>query len=168
MACFKMLLKERRGKESPAQSLMGINENLGGEDLRKFITVCYGVWDPSTCELTYANGGHHPIPILDLETGELTMCPSSGLFVGIMPGVKIQDRVLSLHGRQRLLLYTDGLNEVFNPMRAQLGHPRVLSILQESRGASNQTLVKNLLEAVESFREGSPLVDDIAILACDF
>jgi serine phosphatase RsbU (regulator of sigma subunit) len=169
MGIFKILLKSSSlNAISPAQTLKQINDTLIAEiDSGKFITVFYAIWQRDKRELIYTNAGHNPMPLMNKKTGEIQLLKSSGLFVGIMPNITVEDRVLKLEDEYRLNLYTDGINEAMNNAKEQFGHKRIHELMQNTINKSCKELVENLLKNVVDFCEGNELSDDATILVCD-
>jgi serine phosphatase RsbU (regulator of sigma subunit) len=169
MSMFKIMLKSSPlNCISPAMTLKNINKTLVTEiDSGKFITVFYAIWSKTTRKFTYTNAGHNPMPIMNKKTGEIQLLKSSGLFIGIMPDITVEDKVLVLDDEHRLNLYTDGVNEVMNAAKEQFGHKRILEFMQNSKEKTCKDFVKTLLKDVDDFREGKELTDDATILVCD-
>ena len=169
MSMFKIMLKSSPYNGiSPAQTLKAINETLVTEvDSGKFITVFYAIWLKNTNEFIYTSAGHNPMPIMNKQTGEIELLKSSGFFIGMMPDIKVQDRVLKLNGEYRISLYTDGINEATNSAKEQFGHDRILKLMKETATKSSKEFVDALLQDVDNFCGREELTDDATILVCD-
>ncbi len=169
MSMFKIMLKSSPlNGVSPALTLKNINKTLVTEvDSGKFITVFYAIWHKNTRELIYTNAGHNPMPIMNKKTGEIELLKSSGLFIGVMPDITVEDKVLKLDGEYRLNLYTDGINEAMDSAKEQYGHKRIYEFMRNSAKKDCKEFVKTLLKDVDDFCEGKELVDDVTILVCD-
>jgi len=92
---------------------------------------------------------------------------SSGLFIGVMPDITVEDKTLKLDGEYRLNLYTDGINEAMNPAKVQFGHKRIYEFMRNTADKSCKDFVQTLLKNIDVFCEGKELVDDVTILVCD-
>jgi len=170
MSMFKIMLKSSSPLNgiSPALTLKNINRTLVTEvDSGKFITVFYAIWQKNTRELIYTNAGHNPMPLMNKKTGEIELLKSSGLFIGVMPDITVEDKTLKLDGEYRLNLYTDGINEAMNPAKEQFGHKRIYEFMQSTADKSCKEFVQTLLKNIDDFCEGKELVDDVTILVCD-
>jgi serine phosphatase RsbU (regulator of sigma subunit) len=169
MSMFKIMLKSSPfNGVSPAETLKAINNTLVSEvDSGKFITVFYAIWLRNTNELIYTSAGHNPMPIMNKKTGEIELLKSSGFFIGMMPELKVQDKVLKLNGEYRISLYTDGINEATNSAKEQFGHDRIHELMKESANKSCKEFVDTLLQRVDKFCESAELTDDATILVCD-
>ncbi|MCL2100824.1 MAG: serine/threonine-protein phosphatase [Fibromonadales bacterium] len=169
MSMFKIMLKSSPlNGISPALTLKNINNTLVTEiDSGKFITVFYAIWQKNTRELIYTSAGHNPMPLMNKKTGEIELLKSSGLFIGVMPDIKVEDKTLKLDGEYRLNLYTDGINEAMNHEKEQFGHKRIYKFMQDTANKSCKEFIEILLKDVDDFCEGKELVDDVTILVCD-
>jgi serine phosphatase RsbU (regulator of sigma subunit) len=169
MSMFKIMLKSSPlNSTSPASMLKNINNTLVTEiDSGKFITVFYAIWSKETRELKYTSAGHNPMPLMNKKTGEIELLKSSGLFIGIMPDITVEDKILKLDGEYRLNLYTDGINEAMNHEKEQFTHKRIHELMRSYSNKSCKEFVDSLLKEVEVFREGAELSDDATILVCD-
>ena len=151
----------------PAEAISSLNETLseGGLDDR-FITFCMAVLHPDDGTVTFVNAGHHA-PLL---------CPANGAPVELgtdqprSPALLIIDDYpyrsydISLNDGDRLLMYTDGLNEWMNEAGEQFGQQRVME--QASGLLSGDETTKRLVEGVRQFANGSPQKDDMCIVCC--
>jgi serine phosphatase RsbU (regulator of sigma subunit) len=169
MSMFKMLLKGSPARaQSPARTLCQINDTFLTElNSQQFVTVFYAIWNSRERTLTYTSAGHHPIFLMDKQSGELLELRSSGLFVGVLEDIKLKDTTLTLGNTHRIALFTDGLSEAANPAKEQFGHQRLGEIMQRDREGSCKDFVNHVLESVDAFCEGIPVGDDITFFACD-
>jgi len=169
MSMFKIMLKSSPSNGvSPAETLKAINKTLVTEiDCGKFITVFYAIWLRNTNEFIYTSAGHNPMPLMNKKTGEIELLKSSGLFIGIMPDITIEDKTLKLNGQYRLNLYTDGINEAMNSAKEQFGHKRIQELMKEYTNRSCKEFAETLLQNVSDFCDGKDLADDATIFVCD-
>jgi sigma-B regulation protein RsbU (phosphoserine phosphatase) len=63
-----------------------------------------------------------------------------------------------------LVIYTDGIVECEGPNRELFGEPRLEQLLAASRGASAAAMLANVRRAVDEFRGGTPVSDDLSML----
>jgi len=161
----------------PEKLLAFLNEKLSQhytDNNGNFVTAFYAIFKPypdnlgntpgqPRATLTYASAGHPP-PILvrkdsveDLE-GE-TFYP-----LGVTFAEAFHSRTIQLFPGDRLLFYTDGIPDTFNPA----GDPYTLFRLQEAalthRGESPKDHLTHILDEIHTFAEGSPITDDQTLL----
>jgi serine phosphatase RsbU (regulator of sigma subunit) len=107
------------------------------------------------------------MPLMNKKTGEIELLKSSGLFIGIMPEITVEDKTIKLNGEYRLNLYTDGINEAMNRKKEQFTHKRIHELMREYSDKSCKEFADALLKDVDVFCDGAELADDATILVCD-
>ena len=128
-----------------------------------FVTVFYGVLDPATGLLIYANGGHNP-PYLRRASGSVEVLGGAGgLVLGVMPGVVYPNHTLQLLPGDRLVLYTDGVTEAFSPAEEAYGTERLLAELKAHADGEAAALVERICRSVTVFAGAAPQSDDITL-----
>lgn len=151
-------------RSDPAEVLMRVNEIIDSEaqsDL--FVTVFYGVWQPETKTLVYANGGHNP-PMLLRADGRTELLNNSGIALGVLPGITIHSRRIHLERGDTLLLYTDGVTEAVNEDYDEFGMERMrLAALSVPEGDAS-AIVQAITDAIRSHAGNTPQFDDITLV----
>jgi sigma-B regulation protein RsbU (phosphoserine phosphatase) len=79
-----------------------------------FATMFFGILEPETGILTYINGGHEPLFVLN-QSGVKNILKSTGPAVGMMPGSKFKIQQVQIESGDILIGYTDGVTEGKNP-----------------------------------------------------
>lgn len=101
----------------PKQVLTRLNNDFGAVVMPgDFATMLIVHWQPKLQQIHYANAGHEP-GLLLRKSGELLRLESDGMMVGAVPEAKWERRSQQLAAGDRLLMYTDGAIEIFNPTR---------------------------------------------------
>jgi len=140
--------------------------NSGGE---KFITAFLGIYDRRTRTLQYVNAGHND-PLLITDDGTVQALKHGTVMLGIMEELPML-RVGEVHisPRSLLLLYTDGLTEVFDAENNEFGEEGVLAVLQRNRYLPLPRLHQELMRTIDAFSvDNSQFADDVTILSCRF
>ena len=78
-----------------------------------FVTCFYGVLDPATGQLRYANAGHN-LPIVQ-SGGGVSELRATGMPLGLMPGMSYEEKEATLAPGSSVLLYSDGLSRRTTP-----------------------------------------------------
>ena len=115
-----------------------------------------------TGRLAFSNAGHPP-PLWYhatqrswgwLEEGNDPQLKNvAGLPVGLVPGTDYSQTV-TLDPSDLLVLYTDGITEAENETRQELGREQLLDWARRAPVDSPKTLGEDLLQRLESFRDG--------------
>jgi sigma-B regulation protein RsbU (phosphoserine phosphatase) len=123
----------------------------------KFVTLVYGVLDPATRTLTFANAGHlHPLFIDD--EGARYVDTERGLPLGLSCG-DYSETTVPLSPGSRLVFYSDGITEAVNEAEEEYGLER-LACHVSNRNASAITV----LDDVRGFASGVSLSDDASVV----
>ncbi|WEK29393.1 MAG: SpoIIE family protein phosphatase [Candidatus Pseudomonas phytovorans] len=102
-------LKRSRMREfKPSEVLSHINRGLINSKLGKHVTMVGGVIDEEAGLLTYAVGGHLPLPVL-YTPGHTRYLEGRGLPVGLFDEATYQDLVVELPPQFSLSLMSDGI-----------------------------------------------------------
>jgi phosphoserine phosphatase RsbU/P len=143
---------------TPAEVLMRLNQLLVNDfPAGKFVTMVYGVLDPQTRTVTFANAGHlQPLFIDDHGTHFLET--ERGLPLGLSLGDYSETRVdLSLGSK--LIFYSDGITEAVNPQDQEYGASRLAEHASQPT-ASAVTIVDD----VRTFANGLGVGDDATVV----
>jgi sigma-B regulation protein RsbU (phosphoserine phosphatase) len=123
----------------------------------KFVTLVYGVLDPATRTLTFANAGHlHPLFVDD--NGVHFLDTERGLPLGLSCG-DYSETTIALTPGSRLVFYSDGITEAVNDADEEYGLDRLARHVA-SRGASAVSVVDD----VRGFANGVGLSDDASLV----
>jgi serine phosphatase RsbU (regulator of sigma subunit) len=148
----------------PGECLAQTNDALCAQNpLDLFVTVFYCVLDPKSGVLRYANGGHNP-PYIRRAAGPVeTLRGAGGLVLGAMPGVRYPTHTVQLLKGDRLVLYTDGVTEAFNPAEELYGAQRLADEVHVHGGGTPAALVERICQSVTNFAGTAPQSDDITL-----
>jgi sigma-B regulation protein RsbU (phosphoserine phosphatase) len=115
--------------------------------------------------LSYANGGHNP-PLVARADGSIeALDGAGGLVLGVMPSVSYPDHTIQLRPDDRLVLYTDGVTEAFNPADEAYGVERLVAEIRAHRTGTTAALVERICSSVTDFAGAAPQSDDITLTA---
>jgi sigma-B regulation protein RsbU (phosphoserine phosphatase) len=132
--------------------------------VHQFATFFLARIDERRMEMTYSNAGHN-FPIVYRRDGTRVELDRGGTVVGIMDTATFEEGVLRLIPGDRILLYTDGINEAENAGGEQFGEERIHRAVESSpANASASELVERLLADVRQFLAGREAGDDMTVL----
>lgn len=168
MAVARTVLRSTAAAGS-AQCLTSANDLLASDnEACMFVTVFYGVLDPVTGELDYANAGHNP-PLLVSDGGAIQALESTGdMPLGPFEGVTYRSRTIKLAPGSTLFLYTDGVTEAFAAGGEAYGEERLEHLLRHGEVRDPRQLVERVVAEVKEFMRGAQQSDDITCLAVSF
>ena len=150
----------------PERILARLNDELSADNPSgMFVTMLCAVFDPASGELAMANAGHNRPVILSEGALPRWAVDRLGTALGFEPGLTFERTDLRLQPADTLVLYTDGVNEAFNPQSECYGNERLLLDLAAFAREPAPAVTAGLLAHVRAFAAGAPQSDDIAILA---
>lgn len=165
MAVARTNLRELAVRHTdPGECLAQTNDALCAQNpLELFVTVFYCILDPKTGVLRYANGGHNQ-PYVRRAAGPIdSLDGAGGLVLGAMTGVKYPTHTAQLLRGDRLVLYTDGVTEAFNPTEELYGAERLVDEVHVHGGGTPTALVERICQSVTNFAGLEPQSDDITL-----
>jgi steroid delta-isomerase-like uncharacterized protein len=151
---------------SPGEVLDRVNETLLARiPPNMFVTCFYGILDPNSGSLSYANAGHD-LPYVRRGGGDAEELRAKGMPLGLMPGMSYEEKETILEAGEVALFYSDGLVEAHDPKGEMFGFPRLRVLVAEH--AEERSLADILLEELYSFTgEGWEQEDDITLLTLE-
>src|ERR671925_1012967 len=132
----------------PGAVLERVNEHLCPDMPEKmFVTCLYGVLDPASGRLRFANAGHD-LPYVKTADGVVEL-RARGMPLGLMPGMAYEEKEAVLEPGESVLLHSDGIVESHEPNREMFGFPRLKETVAGAVGG--QALIDRVLADLEAF-----------------
>jgi len=163
MAATRSLLRASAlAGAAPGEVLERVN-NLLHPDIppKMFVTCLYAILDPHSGQLRYANAGHD-LPYRRAN-GAATELRATGMPLGLLPGMRYDEKEAMLSSGESVLFYSDGLVEAHNPQREMFGFPRLAALLvKDTKGVG---LIEVLLDGLRRFTgAGWEQEDDVTLV----
>jgi phosphoserine phosphatase RsbU/P len=166
MAVAMTLLRSMARQGYPLEEILRrMNDELLEQNPRgMFVTLQCMVFDLTAKSITCASAGHHSAArVIPGKPPEMVFT-SSGRVLGLLPVGNISSETIALEPGQTIVLYTDGVNEAFDPNDQLFGDDRLLAQLQSSAGQGARETTMGVLDAVRRHADGAKQSDDITIL----
>ena len=132
--------------------------------LGMFATLFFGVLDAATGSVTYINGGHEALLILNAQGGIRETLGSTGPAVGMFPDQKFEICQSYLQPGEIMLGYTDGISEARAANGTFYTKERLLALLNRPT-TSTTALLKQIAASVLAHRGKAEPFDDMTLLA---
>lgn len=135
----------------------------GEEARRRYVTAIFLRLHPTAAEIEVVNAGHNP-GFLVAPGAEPQQFEASGTPLGMLPGMTYSSERRDFPVGASLLLYTDGLTEVFRGDE-EFGSDRLLRTFSNCRSSKADAILDALWAATEQFSGASRQQDDMTALA---
>jgi serine phosphatase RsbU (regulator of sigma subunit)/anti-sigma regulatory factor (Ser/Thr protein kinase) len=149
---------------SPGKVLERANDLLYPDiPAHMFVTCLYAVLDPATGRIEFANAGHN-LPYVHTEDGGVVEYRATGMPLGLMQGMKYEEKEAILGPGQTMLLHSDGVAEAHAPDGDMFGFDRMLKLMAERDTGSD--IIDLMLEELDRFCGAAhEQEDDITLVA---
>jgi sigma-B regulation protein RsbU (phosphoserine phosphatase) len=129
-----------------------------------YFTVAAARFDRSATSMEFAGAGHPPAMIVQ-PGAEPRLLPSRSLILGSLPDAVDADATLytELESGDRIVLYTDGITDVFDSHGEMLKVEGVQDFVRETALLPFNEMKQGILHRVAAWRDG-PLVDDVSLV----
>jgi len=174
------------GKASPAALLMAlflamlrtlVDERLAPSELvrrlniqvakhappSRFITLFLGSFDPRTGDLEFVNAGQTP-PLLLRASGAVEKLATGGIALAMFEQSTYESGHVRLDPGDALIMYSDGITEAEAPNGQMFEELGLEAAVRAVPGVSAGVLGRAVFAAVDHFRQGERLADDLTVL----
>ena len=128
----------------------------------RFVTLFYGILDPSEHTLRFCNAGHNPP--LHVSEGQARRLKTGGIPLGIKADWSYNEETLPLAPGDMVVMYSDGITEALDPEGLEFGEARLTGLIQRLWSAPPEKVAAEILSEVEKHLGGAPASDDISLL----
>jgi sigma-B regulation protein RsbU (phosphoserine phosphatase) len=167
MALTRSIIRACAGRaSSPAEGIAHANRLICADSSEgMFVSLFYGLLDPTSGQLTYVNAGHNPPLLYCRKQDDLSELAPTGMLLGVREDAQFEQHTVELQHGDSVLLYTDGVTEATNVQSEEFGEERLRGTVHDRREASAAEIVVAVEQAVGQFVGGAAASDDIAIAA---
>jgi sigma-B regulation protein RsbU (phosphoserine phosphatase) len=150
----------------PELVLNAVNRRVLAEtDTGQFVTVFYGILDPTTGTLTYCNAGHPPPLLYNAQRdSEARLLSRTGMALGVVDTEPWARATVQIDPADVLVLYSDGITDAENEEGASFGVGNLQVAVQASLGSPAQAMKSALLAEIQAFVGGAIQFDDVTLM----
>jgi len=165
-SCVHLLLEDN---VNPKIIMEKLNRMIRKTQNRKmFVTAIFAVIDTENNKCRLFNAGHLPPYKISGESGEIFKIRKHGIALGAMNSVDASEDdnevVIDFKKNDKIVFYTDGVNEAMNSKNAEYGLDNLEYFLNNNSGRNSDDILKGLLTDVKRFTGGSVQKDDLTLL----
>ena len=137
-------------------------EDIAGTGM--FVTLAAARIDAHRRSMVFAGAGHPPAMLARRGQAPLLVASRSAILGALPDAVEVtSSQELQLQPDDRIVLYTDGLTEVFNARGEMLGIEGLQEIVRQNSTLPADQMKQAVLDGVASWRKGPP-TDDVSLL----
>lgn len=171
VACaFRSAMRSLAGQLLPLDELATrLNQQHyedGTQTQLRYVTAVFVRLDAESGEIEIVNAGHNPAALVR-EDESVVMVNASGTPLGMLPGMSYQAESFAFPAGSRILLYTDGLTEVFHgdsEFEEEFGTERLVAAFRGHPSRQAGSILDFLWETLGSFSRNAPQRDDMTAL----
>ena len=170
-SAFRALARQSLTLRELAGRLSQQHWDEGQEARRRYVTAIFLRLDPVSAELELVNAGHNPAFLVSSGNAPVRLIEASGTPLGMLPGARYSVERVPIEPGTRVLLYTDGLTEVFRG-EEEFGQERLLDAFQSINALSladndhqAEDTLTSLWTTLDTFTGGAPQQDDMSAIA---
>lgn len=132
-----------------------------------FFTVAAAQLDPSGRRMVFAGAGHPPCMVIKPGTNP-QLLEARSMMLGALSNAVSREPVIEmeLEPGDRILLYTDGITEVFDSRGEMLGVEGLQNLVRECSLLPFDEMLPAILERIASWRCG-PFADDVTLVLAE-
>lgn len=132
-------------------------------EVRHYATLFFASVNPKTGAIGYVNAGHVP-PLLVTSDRRASWLDRGGTPVGLVQHARYRSGEVTLPPDGVLVLYTDGVTEVFGIDGEEFGPERLERVVVDSRTGSAAAIVAAVESAIGRFSAGRDRSDDTTLI----
>ncbi len=118
---------------SPEETTARLNRLLCRKiPANRFVTFFFGILDPGTHTLIYANAGHNPPAVLRADGGLQRLAPG-GTHLGFFDASTYRSGQVMFEPNDFLVCYSDGVTEARSPAGEEFGEQKLIDLVRRFR-----------------------------------
>lgn len=161
-SAFRAMLHSNLSLVEIATRMNLLHYNEGAESRRRYVTAFLLWLSPATDTIEVVNAGHNPAFLMTGD-GTLRKIAASGTPIGMLPFSTYEAEKYALAKGARLLVYTDGMTEVFRG-EEEFGEERLLQSFSDCEALTSEAALASLWNTLEQFCMGQEQTDDMTAL----
>ena len=130
----------------------------------RYVTFFYGILDPASHALTYANAGHNPV-LLVRANGAPERLGVTSQPLGLFEKFDCSAVRVDLRPGDVMLCYSDGITEALSPGEEEFGEERLAGVVRDCRDCPAEEIVQRIINEVDRHHAGVPRQDDLTLVA---
>lgn len=161
-SAFRAMLHSNLSLVEIATQMNLLHYNEGAESRRRYVTAFLLRLNSETNTIEVVNAGHNPAFLIGDDHISHKIA-ASGTPIGMLPFSSYVSEQYVLGPSARLLVYTDGMTEVFRG-EEEFGEDRLLQAFSDCGELTPEATLASLWSTLENFSDGQEQCDDMTAL----
>ncbi|MBF0240114.1 MAG: SpoIIE family protein phosphatase [SAR324 cluster bacterium] len=134
-----------------------------------FASMFYGIYNPATQSFTYTSAAHPAALLIRPSTNEILHLKTRGLGIGMFSHETshYEECKIDLLPKDKILLYTDGITEVFNEKEQMFGVLNLKHFLLRHADQRMEILLDQLVNHLRDFSGKDTFEDDVTLVGLE-
>ena len=155
-------------KKDAAHVLNQINQVVCKSTVRfNFVTAFFGSWDFDTNIFRYSSAGHFPQLLYRKKNDEFFDLYTVGKPLGWIDTASFLENKIEIKSGDRIIFFTDGITETFNPDHEMYGDARLKEFIQNNTDLNSAKFSSELKKELQDFSKSEKFQDDITLIVWD-
>jgi sigma-B regulation protein RsbU (phosphoserine phosphatase) len=170
-SAFRALARQSLTLRELAGRLSQQHWEEGSEARRRYVTAIFLRLDPTSGKMELVNAGHNPAFLVSSGEAPTRLIEASGTPLGMLPGARYSIEHVPIEPGARILLYTDGLTEIFRG-EEEFGQDRLVEAFRSldmpqisDADRHAEDALTSLWTTLDTFSGGAPQQDDMSAIA---
>lgn len=165
-SCMHLILED---ENDPQIVMEKLNRMVRKTQQRKmFVTAVFAMIDTEKNKCKLFNAGHLPPYKISASSSDIFKIKKHGITLGAVDSISVPNHeaevVFDFNPGDKIVFYTDGLNEAMNAAKAEYGFDRIEKVLYQNTDKSPSELIELLVNDVRSYIGNNEQIDDLTIL----
>lgn len=164
-----MLQASLRIQAETTESVASIVTNINTLVARSTTTEQFATFflcrvDQESLRMEFSNAGHN-YPLVCRKDGERVFLEKGGIVLGLMTAARFEEARLDLRPGDRVVFYTDGVNEAMNRAGEDFGEERLWDLVAGlPSDLSAREMTNRVVEELYRFLDGEEPQDDVTVM----
>jgi sigma-B regulation protein RsbU (phosphoserine phosphatase) len=162
-----LILEETNDPEEILQKLNRMIRKT--QKMSMFVTAIFAVIDKENNLCRLFNAGHLPPYKINAATGEIEKIKKHGIALGAYKDIRIDegDAEFEINVNDKLVFFTDGVNEAMDPQKQEYGFERMEDYLRRNSKKTPDEIMNGLTGDIKVFTENTDQRDDMTLLIAE-
>lgn len=150
---------------SPSEALSILNKTLIEDmSIEKFVPMFYCIIDLEENKMIYSNAGHEPPLFFKHKDKKFSHLDTDGFPIGAVSDAVYEEKSLTMHTNDYIIMFTDGIVEAANPKGKFYGPTALKKTIKKYHNIATELLVDKVYKDVMDFSKGAPQHDDLTLV----